>query len=75
MSVENIQYMSVENMCMCLCALNVCALCISYRSSANGLLLYCSVSSSWLNVCYVDIAFGHSKHPVCVHVLCVHVHL
>ena len=28
MSVENISYMSVENMCMCLCALDVCALCM-----------------------------------------------
>ena len=41
MSVENISYMSVENMCMCLCTLDVCALCTCYRSSANGLLLYC----------------------------------
>ena len=33
--------MSVENICMCLCALDVCALYICYRSSANELLLYC----------------------------------
>ena len=43
--------MSVENICMCLCALDVCALYICYRSSANGLLLYCKVSSGWLDVC------------------------
>ena len=34
--------MSVENICMCLCALDIIvALYICYRSSANGLLLYC----------------------------------